>query len=351
MMEDHLYYKDFHEPIIYKDNVEGKSDAQWELLNWKTVVMIRKYIDKTLFEHISTYTNAYELWTKLESMIQMKTPRNKANLVRQLVKLEYKDQKSWDTLVVTLSNSVPEEKLTMDTVSDSLLGEEARRIERGRSKSRSKITCYYCRRMGHKKMERRSFKRDQKADNVKPDQISPTKKQEENSITVIVSKEDLLYLVDEVSSHSYRSDDFGTVQMGSQDRSKIVGIGDIILTIRTRCKLILKTVRHVPAMRLNLISARKLDDVGLVNYLGEGKWKLTKGSLIMTRGKKEGSLYVIQDKLCKGEVNITTEDVEIWHKRLGHISEKGFHILARKQLLPNVKGKPLDPCGHCLAGK
>lgn len=171
MMEDHLYCKDLHEPIIYKDKVEGKSDAQWELLNRKVVAMIRKYIDKTLFEHVSTYTNAYELWTKLESMIQKKTPRNKANLVRRLVKLEYKDghsmiehlnnfkglvnqltkiemkiddelqallllsslPESWDTLVVTLSNSAPEGKLTMDTVSDSLLGEEARRMERGES--------------------------------------------------------------------------------------------------------------------------------------------------------------------------------------------------------------------------
>lgn len=133
--------------------------------------MISKYIDKTLFEHVSNYTNAYELWTKLESMIQKKTPRNKAHLVRRLVKLEYKDgqsliehlnnfkglinqltksdmkiddelqallllsslPESWDTLVVTLSNSAPEGKLTMDTVSDSLLDEEARRMERGES--------------------------------------------------------------------------------------------------------------------------------------------------------------------------------------------------------------------------
>ena len=54
--------------------------------------MIRNYIDKTLFEHVSTYTNAYELWTKLESMIQKKTPHNK--VVRRLVKLEYKDAHS-----------------------------------------------------------------------------------------------------------------------------------------------------------------------------------------------------------------------------------------------------------------
>ena len=26
-------------------------------------------------------------------------------------------------------------------------------------------------------------------------------------------------------------------------------------------------------------------------------------------------------------------------------------MLARKHLIPNVKGKPLDPCAHCLTGK
>ncbi|KAE8688202.1 Protein indeterminate-domain 4 [Hibiscus syriacus] len=83
--------------------------------------------------------------------------------------------------------------------------------------------------------------------NKSRDQISPSKKQEENSTTVVVSKEYLLYLVDE-------------------DMSKIIEIGDIILTTSTGYKLILKDVRHVPAMRLNLISAGKLDDVSLINY-------------------------------------------------------------------------------------
>jgi len=53
--------------------------------------MIQKYIDRSLFEYVSTYTNAYELWSKLESMIQKKTHRNKAHLVRRLVHMEYKD--------------------------------------------------------------------------------------------------------------------------------------------------------------------------------------------------------------------------------------------------------------------
>ena len=91
MMEYHLYCKDFHEPITQKDKPEKKTATKWETENRKTVAMIRKYIDQSLFEHVSTYTNAYDLWTKLESLIQKKTPKNKAHLVRRLVKLEYSD--------------------------------------------------------------------------------------------------------------------------------------------------------------------------------------------------------------------------------------------------------------------
>ena len=38
---------------------------------------------------------------------------------------------SWDTLVISLSNSAPNGKLTMDMVKDSLFNEEARRKEQG----------------------------------------------------------------------------------------------------------------------------------------------------------------------------------------------------------------------------
>ncbi|KAE8727857.1 hypothetical protein F3Y22_tig00005294pilonHSYRG00171 [Hibiscus syriacus] len=198
--------------------------------------------------------------------------------------------KSWVTLVITLSNSAPEGKLTMDIVSDSLLGEESRRMERGKSiHPEANIT----ENRGRNETRGRNKSRD-----------------------------------------PHQSRDRSKKSRQDQDRRDKT---HIILTTSTGCKLILKDVRHVPAMCFNLISAEKLDDASLINYFGEGKWKLTKGSLIMTRGKKERSLYVMQAKLCKGEVNITAEDVELWHKRLGHISEKGLHMLARTQLLHDVK--------------
>jgi len=47
--------------------------------------------------------------------------------------------------------------------------------------------------------------------------------------------------------------------------------GDVMLTSNTGCKIVLKDVRHVPEIRLNLISTGKLDDAGLDSHFGGGK--------------------------------------------------------------------------------
>lgn len=102
---------------------------------------------------------------------------------------------------------------------------------------------------------------------------------------------------------SYTSGNFGKVRMANHGVTKVVGMGNIILETDTGCRLTLRDVRHIPDIRLNIISTGKLDDDGYVSSFGEGKWKLTKGSLISAKGKKTNSLYLMQGKLYNGEVN------------------------------------------------
>ena len=151
---------------------------------------------------------------------------------------------------------------------------------------------------------------------------------------------------------SYTNGSFGWVKMGNEAKCEIVGMEDVELETSIGCKLVLKDVKHVPEMRFSLISVGKLDNEGYQSHLGKGKWKLSKGSLVLTRGEKNNTLYKTKARLVKGEVNIVENEasIELWHKRLGHISEKELQVLAIKKLLP-VKGTSLLPCTHYLSGK
>jgi len=87
MMEDHLICKVFIEPIQNENMPMGKNANKWNMLNRKAVATIRKYSDRSLFEHMSTVDNAYKLGKHLESLTPNNTPRNKSLLVISLVKL------------------------------------------------------------------------------------------------------------------------------------------------------------------------------------------------------------------------------------------------------------------------
>jgi len=43
--------------------------------------------------------------------------------------------------------------------------------------------------------------------------------------------------------------------------------------------------------------------------------------------------------------------MDLWHKRLGHMSEKGLQTLVRRQIFPTISGTNLSHCDHCLIGK
>ncbi|CAL5395053.1 unnamed protein product [Camellia sinensis] len=151
----------------------------------------------------------------------------------------------------------------------------------------------------------------------------------------------------------YQAGDFGTVKMGNSSFSKIVGIGDVRIQTKVGCTMVLKDVRHVPDLRLNLISGIALGRQGYENYFGKGMWKLKKGSLVVARGQASGTLYKTHVEVHSDSLNATEDEASpnLWHKRLGHMSEKGLQIMAKKSLIPFAKDTKLNPCDSCLFGK
>ena len=83
---------------------------------------------------------------------------------------------------------------------------------------------------------------------------------------------------------SYTVGDFGSVKVGDYGLCKVAGMGDVWLKTNVGCKLHLKKVRNAPNFCLSIISVKALNDDGHETRFGGGKWKITKGSLMVVKG-------------------------------------------------------------------
>ncbi|CAH9131081.1 unnamed protein product [Cuscuta epithymum] len=253
---------------------------------------------------------------------------------------------------------------------------------RGRSQERGKSVdtntwfegyCNHCGHYGHRKRECRKFLREQPQTSQ-----SSSKEDGETMVTMApdialvtcgeeaclhVGTHDIEWVIDTAASFhatphqslfaTYNSGDHGAVKMGNTSFSNIVGIGNVHIQTSVGCTLVLKDVRHVPDLRLNLISGVALDRQGYESQFKEGTWKLSKGSMIIARGHICGTLYKTHVKLCRPSLNAVQAETSpnLWHRRLGHMSVKGLTTLAKKEAIFIDKDVALDPCEHCLFGK
>jgi hypothetical protein len=128
--------------------------------------------------------------------------------------------------------------------------------------------------------------------------------------------------------------------------------GKVKIKKRNVNQWLLKEVIHVQDLRKNLISTGKLASGGCISIFTDKVWKVTKGSLVIEKGEKVGTLYLCT---CNTESSIslasTGVDTTLWNHRLGHMSDKGMQILHKINLLPYLKKNYLDFFEHCLYGK
>ena len=86
-------------------------------------------------------------------------------------------------------------------------------------------------------------------------------------------------------------------------------------------ELVLKDVKYVPGIKKHLLFVGQMDLHGYTTLFGGGLWKLKKGSMVIVKGCKKGTLYCLQCKALPGRFLAIAEfdsRLELWHKRLGH---------------------------------
>ena len=115
-----------------------------------------------------------------------------------------------------------------------------------------------------------------------------------------------------------------------QQTCPILGIRDVQLKFQNGATLVLKNVRHVPAIQKSLISIGKLDDASYDTIFGSKIGKIAKGDQMVTHGIKPRTLYTLHVSSVRHHVINVVEQpsVELWHKRIGHMYQKGVQILS-----------------------
>jgi hypothetical protein len=90
-------------------------------------------------------------------------------------------------------------------------------------------------------------------------------------------------------------------------------------------------VRHVPYLRKNIISTGQLASEGCVSIFTNKMWKVIKGSLVIEKREKVGTLYLCTGNIDSSNSLASTGVVKaLWNHRMGHMSEKGMQILLEK---------------------
>ncbi|KAK3012115.1 hypothetical protein RJ639_010588 [Escallonia herrerae] len=94
------------------------------------------------------------------------------------------------------------------------------------------------------------------------------------------------------------------------------------------------------------------------NNVAYGVMRIMKGALVVMKGLKQNSLYLLQGSTVTRAVaaaasssDIDSDTTELWHMRLGHMSERGVDVLSKQGLLGSKKIGKLDFCEHCVFGK
>ncbi|CAL9235463.1 unnamed protein product [Arabidopsis halleri] len=269
--------------------------------------------------------------------------------------------------------------------SDALFVQEKGRFEKkdkggdkskqqNKGKSKGKKTCWICGKDGHYKKQCYLWKDRNKQQNGSKErgESSNATGQITDAAALMVS-EALISLGDDFkekwimdtgcSFHmTPRKDWFielnesgaGRVRMANDTYSEVKGVGSIRIKNEDNSTILLKNVRYVPAMSKNLISLGTLEDQGCWFQSRDGVMKINKGCKTLMQGQKTDTFYVLRGSVLTGEVNVSVvqkDETRLWHRRLGHMSQKSMKALLKKGYLDSSKVTDLEFCEDCVYGK
>ncbi|GJZ11262.1 retrovirus-related pol polyprotein from transposon TNT 1-94, partial [Tanacetum coccineum] len=111
------------------------------------------------------------------------------------------------------------------------------------------------------------------------------------------------------------------VRLANDKTLDIARIGDVVLKTSFDTSWTLKDVRYIPSLKKRLILVGQLDEGGYHVGFGDEQWKVTKGSLVVARRNKHGSLIGMSVLSSKGNVP-DVQKVDIYFCKQGGLGKQ-----------------------------
>ncbi|RVW49829.1 Retrovirus-related Pol polyprotein from transposon TNT 1-94 [Vitis vinifera] len=347
-IEDYLYGRKLH-LLLLETKPKSMKAKEWALLDRQVLGVIRLTLSRSIAHNVVKENTIVDLMKALSDMYEKPSANNKVHLMKKLfnlkmvenasvtqhlnefntitnqlssIEIDFDDEiralivlasltNSWEAMMMTISNSMRKEKPKYNDIRDLILAEEIRRRDAGKTSGSGSALNLETR--GH-------FRRQCK---------SPKKKNADDSANAITEE----------------------VYLANGSALDVVGLGDIRILLPNGSAWLLEKVQHIPDLRRNLISIEQLDDEGHATLFVGGTWKVTKGARVLARGKKTGTLYMTSCPRDTIAVADASTDTSLWHRRLGHMSEKWMKMLLSKGKLPELKSIDFDMCESCILRK
>ncbi|KRT78250.1 hypothetical protein AMK59_6683 [Oryctes borbonicus] len=138
-----------------------------------------------------------------------------------------------------------------------------------------------------------------------------------------------------------------------------IGVGNIKVISkvnRNEVECTIKNVFYVPNLRKNLLSVKKLEMANIKLIFEKGQVSLYSNKKLIGIGYRN-NLYEIEFEVEKKDclnIELENEDVNLWHKRYGHICQANLDKLVKNGMvlgIDNLKVGKIEFCEPCIKGK
>ena len=149
------------------------------------------------------------------------------------------------------------------------------------------------------------------------------------------------------------------LKVGNGASIPAVTVGTLDLHLSSGLCLNLKDVYYVPSIFRNIISVSCLDAEGFCFVINNSRMVIKKNDLFYANAFISNGLYLLDLGEDKHVLNINnkrlkmshTNEILLWHYRLGHINEKRVKKLQQANLLGSLGSGAIGTCESCLTGK